>query len=654
MTISNAQTSSDSSIELLMSLPIAAVLVSIEGVLLAATPRWFVNSGRRAEDTIGRPVRELFIDAQERFTWIRAQLDAGRNEVASTVTYVNPDGRVQRFLSEVSYWPEPGPRAVGVLAIDYDLSEVAAAEQAQQDADAMLRTVVDNMPAMLSVQDAATMEYLLVNAPALAVLRRTADEVIGKRPHEIFTEEERAHFWREMSQPPQTGRLEIAERCIEEGEFAGHAVRFKRMIFHDHLGHARFVTIAEDISSIKAAERALAAAAAEAQAANRAKSEFLTNMSHEIRTPLNGVLGVAGALARTPLTGSQKEMVSIIETSARTLETLLSDILDLARVEAGKMELRPEPFDLADSVTACGALFDAAAQAKGLDLEVAIAPEALGAYVGDATRIRQILCNLLGNAVKFTTAGRVALSARAIHGEARSELRFEVADTGIGFDAETKARLFSRFEQADGSITRRFGGSGLGLAISRALAEAMGGRLEADSAPGRGSTFALVLQLPRCGDAPVPSPAEPGGSAEGEAASGLRVLLAEDHPTNRRVVELILGAAGVDLSCVENGADALAACARAEFDLVLMDMQMPVMDGLSAVRRLREREAELGLGRTPIYVLTGNAMPEHVSASLDAGADGHISKPIVAHDLLQLVATVAAPAPAAGLAATEL
>jgi CheY-like chemotaxis protein len=419
----------------------------------------------------------------------------------------------------------------------------------------------------------------------------------------------------------------------------------KHIIFRDARGRRQLLWIAEDITELRQSAEALKRAAAEAAAANRAKSEFLANMSHEIRTPLNGVMGVAGALARTRLSGAQAEMVSLIETSAKTLETLLSDILDLARIEAGKMELRSEPFDLATSVSACGALFDAAAQAKGLDLEVAIAPDALGAYVGDAARLRQILSNLLGNAVKFTQEGSVRLGVSARRGETSSELRFEVRDTGIGFDAETKARLFSRFEQADGSITRRFGGSGLGLSICRSLAEAMGGRLEAEAAPGEGAVFILTLELPRgegaldlWGEAAPPEPAP-------DPLAGMRVLLAEDHPTNRRVVELILGAAGVDLTCVENGVEAVAAFRSRDFDLILMDMQMPLLDGLAAVEEIRRLERASGARPTPIHMLTANAMPEHVNASLAAGADGHLSKPILADALLERVAEAAPTRP---------
>jgi PAS domain S-box-containing protein len=409
-----------------------------------------------------------------------------------------------------------------------------------------------------------------------------------------------------------------------------------------------FLVISRDVTAEYEAERArddvaraLEAAAEAAEAASRAKSEFLANMSHEIRTPLNGVMGVAGALAKTPLTPEQQEMALLIETSAKTLEALLSDILDLARIESGRMELRSEPFDLKTSVDACIALFEASADAKGLRLEVDIAPGAAGAYVGDAPRLRQILSNLIGNAIKFTAKGHVRLSVAASRGETASKLRFAVEDTGIGFDAKTKARLFARFEQADGSITRRFGGSGLGLSISRSLAEAMGGELTAEAEPGKGAAFVLDVELERCvGDMDVwHEEAEPAHAVD--PLAGLRVLLAEDHPTNRRVVELILGAAGVDLTSVENGAEAVEAFRRCAFDLILMDMQMPVMDGLTAIRHIRRIEAEGALARTQVHVLSANAMPEHLAAGADAGADGHFPKPILAEALINLVSDVA-------------
>ncbi|HMO42029.1 MAG TPA: ATP-binding protein, partial [Phenylobacterium sp.] len=350
--------------------------------------------------------------------------------------------------------------------------------------------------------------------------------------------------------------------------------------------------------------------------------------------------GVAGALAKSGLSPAQAEMVGLIETSAGALEALVSDILDLARIEAGRFELRPEPFDLNASVESCAALFRASAEAKGLGFSLRIAPDAMGAFVGDAPRIRQILCNLLGNAVKFTPAGQVALDVTARRDGPLACLVFSVTDTGIGFDEATRHRLFGRFEQADGSITRRFGGTGLGLAISRSLAEAMGGTLEAESVPGAGATFRLTLNLPAVADAQGLGPPEGADLAEPPPLGGMRVLLAEDHPTNRRVVELILNAAGVDLTCVGDGAAAVEAWRSAEFDMILMDMQMPVMDGLSAIAEIRRLEQATGRPRTCIHTLTANAMPEHAQGAESAGADGHITKPVTADHLLGAVEAV--------------
>jgi CheY-like chemotaxis protein len=247
--------------------------------------------------------------------------------------------------------------------------------------------------------------------------------------------------------------------------------------------------------------------------------------------------------------------------------------------------------------------------------------------------------NLISNAVKFTEEGEIRVAVRAKASGDAVALKISVSDTGIGFDAKAVERLFQRFEQADGSISRRFGGAGLGLAISRSLAEAMGGRLVAASRPGHGATFTFELTLQR-------SAAQATAAADHIPSvdlSGVRVLLAEDHPTNRRVIELILGAADVPLVCVENGAAAVETWRRGGFDLILMDVQMPVMDGLTATRAIREVERREGLPRTPILALTANAMNEHAQESIAAGADGHLTKPITAEALLGAVARAIAP-----------
>jgi len=409
------------------------------------------------------------------------------------------------------------------------------------------------------------------------------------------------------------------------------------------------VTVCSDITDLKRDAQALAEARDAADAANRAKSQFLANMSHEIRTPLNGVIGVAQALARTDLDEQQREMLELIHSSSRTLQTLLSDILDLARVESGRLELSDDPFDLARATEEAAQLYAAAARDKGLQFVVEVAPEARIWVRGDAVRLKQILTNLVSNAVKFTAAGFVSLTVDA----GPQGLRFVVQDTGIGFDAETRDRLFSRFEQADGDITRRFGGSGLGLAISRELAAMMSGDLGCESEPGGGAAFILTLPL-RLAEAPaVPTPTviATTDAPSATVARRLRILIADDHPTNRRVVELILDQSAVDLVSVEDGAQAVEACRASAFDLVLMDMQMPVMDGLTATREIRLHEVAMGMPRTPVVMLTANALPEHIAAGLDAGADRHLAKPFSIEALLAMVSELTADTPQAASAA---
>jgi signal transduction histidine kinase/CheY-like chemotaxis protein len=395
------------------------------------------------------------------------------------------------------------------------------------------------------------------------------------------------------------------------------------------------VTVVNDITDLKRDAHALAEARDAAEQANRAKSEFLANMSHEIRTPLNGVIGLTQALAKTDLDPGQREMLDLIQSSGVTLKTLLSDILDLARVESGRLEIADEPYDLARAIHEAAQLYSAPAHEKGLQFFVEVDPSATGWVRGDVVRVKQVLTNLVSNAVKFTTTGFVSLTAMTGHApDGSAILRFTVEDTGVGFDAAAKSRLFTRFEQADGTITRRFGGTGLGLAICRQLADMMGGSLDCESEPGGGSAFILTLPL-IAADTPAVAPVQVRPEAQDDARR-LRVLIADDHPTNRKVVELILSAIPVDLVAVEDGAQALAAASGQRFDLILMDMQMPVMDGLTAVREIRRLETGTSQ-RTPIVMLTANALPDHVAAGEAAGADRHLAKPFDAAELLALV-----------------
>lgn len=378
----------------------------------------------------------------------------------------------------------------------------------------------------------------------------------------------------------------------------------------------------------------LKSARARAEAANRAKSEFLANMSHEIRTPLNGVVAMADALGQRTLDPGDREMVDIIRSSGATLERLLSDILDSARIESGQVTLEPAAFHLGQAARDVAALWRVTAEEKGVALRLDLDEGLDRPVMGDAVRVRQVLTNLVSNALKFTTEGSVTLRVEAMR---EGRVRFEVEDTGVGFDDEQKSRIFQRFQQADGSITRRFGGTGLGLAISADLVALMGGTLDCASAPGEGARFWFEVDLP----AALAEAGESANDPEQRAVpSGtLRILLADDHPANRKVVEVMLSTADIELTAVNDGADALQAFCKGDYDLVLMDMQMPVMDGLTATAEIRAYERRVGALRTPVVMLTANAMSEHVEAGRLAGADGHLTKPLTMASLLNGIET---------------
>jgi signal transduction histidine kinase/ActR/RegA family two-component response regulator len=397
----------------------------------------------------------------------------------------------------------------------------------------------------------------------------------------------------------------------------------------------------ENLNLVANLETRVAERTQELERANRAKDVFLANMSHEIRTPLNGVIGLVDILARSELSPAQKEMIDLVRSSSGMLERILTDILDLSKLEAGRFELSYAPFDLVETIESAAHLLRVRADDKGVSFVTRFDETARGLLVGDAVRIRQILSNLISNAIKFTDLGEVVMEVCVEGGTERDDrvfLEVCVHDTGIGFDAEMGERLFSRFEQADQSVTRRFGGSGLGLAISRALADAMGGNIDARSTPGKGSTFTFRLPLQRTislADYDIRTNCEEEYCDDYLMSSeNLRILLAEDHPTNQRVVRLILEPLGIKLTVTPNGLEALSAFRQSAFDCVLMDMQMPEMDGLTATEQMRALEKRKDRRRTPIAMLSANAMSHHKQAALEAGVDIHIAKPVTPQGLI--------------------
>jgi signal transduction histidine kinase/ActR/RegA family two-component response regulator len=412
------------------------------------------------------------------------------------------------------------------------------------------------------------------------------------------------------------------------------------------------VEVAQTLSTledrVRVRTRELETAKEGAEAANVAKSAFLATMSHEIRTPLNGVLGMAQAMEGDELSPVQTERLEVIRQSGQALLAILNDILDLSKIESGKLELETVEFDLETVVRGAHSTFTQLANAKGLSFSLSIRG-AQGTYLGDPTRLRQILYNLFSNALKFTESGEIRVEVAA----SADGLVLSVADTGIGMSPEETGKLFEKFSQADASTTRRFGGTGLGLAICRELAQLMGGSIRVESAPGAGSTFTVELAIPRVGNTACPRPEAPEAPAVAANAPAcgeaqLSVLAAEDNPVNQLVLKTLLHQLGIALTVVENGALAVEAWRDGAFDIILMDVQMPEMDGPTAAAAIRQAEAETGRARTPIVALTANVMPHQVAHYRLVGMDGHVAKPV---EIALLAAAMEAAL--AGPAATE-
>ena len=545
------------------------------------------------------------------------------------------DGRVKNILTQGN--PEFGPtgEVIAIIGISMDVTEARKREAALAESEARLRLLADNVTDIVTWISAGG--RILYASPSVETLGYTPDAMVGRPSIDFIHPDDHGEATRllnrvfedNQSESEVRGEFRFLTRLGSEAPvwLEGYAKAIR-----DPEGRPRSAVINfRDVTGRRQLEEDLREAKTRAEAAAEAKSEFLANMSHEIRTPLTGVIGFSALLSQIPgLPERADGYIRKVIASGEALLSVVNDILDFSKLEAGQVDLDPAPFNLRTFLGEVTDLFVVQASAKGLRLEIRVSDSTPEHLVADRSRLQQILSNLLSNAVKFTETGSILVRARYV--PEGSSLEIAVTDSGVGIPDNQIEKLFQRFTQADGSISRRYGGTGLGLSICRQLTTLMGGSISAASAPGAGSTFTFAIHAPQA-EAPAPSTRPP--ESLGDAGESLRILVVDDLDANRELVRTLLEAAGQEVDEAATGAQAVSLAVRKGFDLILMDLQMPGMDGFATARAIRRLSQENR--STPIVALSANVLPEHVAEAERAGMNDHIGKPIIP---AQLVATL--------------
>ena len=558
------------------------------------------------------------------------------------LTYIRKDGSRFGAVVSVTALRDAQGAIIGYLLIGTDNTARQQVEDEKKKLDQRLRDqqfytrslIESNIDAIMTTDPSGIITD--VNKQMEALTGCTRDELIGAPFKGYFTDPERAEAAIKLVLSAKKVTDYELTACARDGKKT--VVSYNATTFYDRDRTLQGVfAAARDVTEQKRVELELNQAKAVAESASRTKSDFLASMSHEIRTPMNAIMGIADLLAKTQLTPEQDKYVQIFRRAGDNLLNLINDILDLSKVEASQLELERTGFSLNDSLEKVTEMMALRALEKGLTLVCEIAPNVPNDLVGDSTRVRQVLLNLLGNAIKFTKSGEVSLRVtRDGDASVPTALRFTVSDTGIGIAGENLGRVFERFTQADSSTTRRFGGSGLGLTISKRLVEVMGGRIWVESAVDKGSVFSFTVPFEIWAGAPLRA-AEPGNLGPPLPLPALRILLAEDSPDNCTITMAYLEDTPYRVEIAETGAMACEMFEAGHYDLVLMDRQMPVMDGLTATRTIRAWEQTNNRPSTPIIALTASALKGDREKCLAAGSTAFLTKPIKQEVLLQAI-----------------
>ena len=576
----------------------------------------------------------------------RASDQMYRWHLARGVPALDSEGRLLRWIVTCTDIEDYKQAQAAIQSLNENLEDkVRERTEALRESEERFRSFVERVKDYAILMLDPEGRIASWNAGAERINGYKATEIIGRHFSCFFTREdiERGHPEEELRTASATGQFEEEGWRVRRDGSRFFAEVLTTAVYEG--GHLRgFSKITRDITERKQTQQQLVVERQRAEEANRAKSQFLATMSHEIRTPMNAILGMADMLWESKLDADQKSYVEVFRRSGSNLLALINDILDLSKIEAGHLELEQMEFNLEEVVDEAIELTAVKARGKGIALLRRLSQAVESAVIGDPTRLRQILINLLGNAVKFTDSGEVVLAVRKPEGGQAGEIEFAVSDTGIGIAPEKLNTLFEDFTQADASTTRKYGGTGLGLAISKRLVESMGGYLMVTSTLGKGSTFRFTSRFAPVGPNSRQARTEPVEDLPGKriptqqnSTNPLSILVAEDSPDNRVLIQAYMKGSSHQVTFAMDGKAAVEQSGASRFDLIFMDLQMPVMDGLAATRAIRAVERERGVREVPIVALTANARRQDVEMTREAGCIAHLSKPISKQTLLEMI-----------------